>query len=431
MALKGSFWAFFGQIGVFELYLYPNLYRLFSSMTTVPNILSPEFDENPFPHYQELRNNHPFYYFEAADAYVLSRFEDVDEALKNPLFTVKNYEFQSEPLHGKTFIQMDGREHSMYRNLVAPSIRGRELAEKLIPIIEETAWEVYCPFRSKNEADYAAEFSARFPVLVISAILGLNKDLEADFLRWYRSFVDFIADLGQTPAVTEKAFLTKDEITSYLLPIIASKRENPSDDILSTLCVAEVDGVRMSDQDIKAFVSLLITAGGESTDKMLSHTLKNLLNHPEQLEAVKKDRSLIDNAFVESMRYSPVTHRLMRITSEEVELPNGKIPANAQVILLLGAAQHDERAFENPELFNIYRQELPVEKAFSSNASHVAFGGGRHFCVGSMLAKAEMEIALNQLFDFTSDIRLDLEKPYKEKGLFTRGVDSLHIKYEL
>ncbi|NQZ75978.1 MAG: cytochrome P450 [Ekhidna sp.] len=400
-------------------------------MEAAINILSPDFDKNPYPLYKQLQEEHPLYFFEPANAYVLSRYEDIHQALTDPAYTVKNYEFQSEPLHGRTFIQMDGREHSQYRNLVAPSIRGRDLAEKLMPIIDETAKEIYAPFLSKTSADFTTEFAARFPVLVISGILGLDKESESNFLKWYRTFVDFIGDLGQTPEITAAAFKTKDEITDYLLPIIADKRENPGDDILSTLCHAEVDGVRMTDQEIKAFVSLLITAGGESTDKMLSHTLRNLLEHPDQMMDVRNDRSLIQNAFVESMRFSPVTHRLMRITSEEVQVSGGTIPANSQVILLLGAAQHDSSVFKDPESFNIHRKELDIGKAFTAAANHVAFGAGRHFCVGSMLAKAEMDVAFNQLFDFTESISLDENAELVEKGLFTRGLYALPIRYTL
>ena len=136
------------------------------------NLFSPEFDANPYPLYQEIRENHPLFYYAEADAYVLSRFNDVSLAFKNPAFTVKNYEFQSEPLHGRTFIQMDGSEHSKYRNIVAPSIRGRELMQNIVPIIEQTARELYQPFKEKNTADFAVEFAARFPILVIVGLLG-------------------------------------------------------------------------------------------------------------------------------------------------------------------------------------------------------------------------------------------------------------------
>jgi len=395
------------------------------------DLFSIEFNQNPYLFYREMRERQPLFFSEQADAYVLSRYEDISAALKDPAFTAKNYEFQSEPLHGKTFIQMDGHEHAQYRNVVSPSLRGRELFEKFLPVIERTAEELLAPMKHNNKADFASEFSARFPVMVVMGILGLGSENEKDFLGWYRSFVDFIADLGRTPAITEKAFQTKDEITSRLLPIIAKKRDNLSDDLLSIMCTTEIDGVKMTDHEIKAFISLLITAGGESTDKMLNLMLRNLLSHPQQWEAVQADRSLIARAFAESLRFSPVTHRLMRITNADVELKAGKIPAGSKVLMMLGAAQHDERQFKNPEQFNIFREDLDASRAFSGAANHLAFGAGRHFCVGAILAKTEIEIAFNNLLDKFSNIQLDATEWPTETGLFTRGILTLPIKYNV
>jgi len=393
------------------------------------DLFSAEFNQNPYLFYTEMRDQKPLFFSEQADAYILSRYQDVAAALKDPAFTAKNYEFQSEPLHGKTFIQMDGHQHAQYRNVVSPSLRGRELFEKFLPIIEKTAEELLTPLQRKRNADFAKEFSARFPVMVIMGILGLGSDNETDFLTWYRSFVDFIADLGRTPSITAKAFQTKEEITSRLLPIIAKKRDNLSDDLLSIMCTTEIDGVKMTDEEIKAFISLLITAGGESTDKMLNLMLRNLLSHPEQWQAVQADRSLIAKAFAESLRFSPVTHRLMRITNADVEMNVGKIPANSKVLLMLGAAQHDERQFKNPEQFNIFREDLDASRAFSGAANHLAFGAGRHFCVGAILAKTEIEIAFNKLLGNFTDIELDADEWPAETGIFTRGILNLPIKY--
>ncbi|MEO1654627.1 MAG: cytochrome P450, partial [Bacteroidota bacterium] len=392
---------------------------------------SAQFQEAPYLFYKELRDQHPLFFDERLNAYVISRYADISYALQDPSFTVRNYAFQSEPLHGRTFIQMDGLEHSKYRNAVAPHIRGNTLHRKIVPMIEEIAAGLYQNFQGRNQIDFAQSFAARFPILVIVGLLGLNPEDERHFLTWYRRFVAFIADMGQSPEITEEAFRSKEEITNYLMPIIQQKRRHSGQDLLSFMCHYTIDGVRLSDEEIKAFISLLITAGGESTDKMLSLTLRNLLQHPAQMQAVREDRSLIAAAFAESMRYSPVTHRLMRITSAPVELSGGKIPSESSVILLLGAAQHDERQFKNPEHFNLFREDLPIDKAFNGAANHVAFGGGRHFCVGAALAKAEIEIAFNQLFDLTRHIQLDGTTFPSEIGLFTRGLPSLPIAYRL
>ena len=361
----------------------------------------------------------------------MSRYEDVARAFKDPVFTVKNYEFQSQPLHGRTIIEMEGAEHSHHRNAVAPALRGRELAEKLIPIIERVADQVLGSFMDKKEIDFATEFSARFPIKVISAILGLAEEDEGSFLKWYRSFVEFIGNMGQDQKIIDAAFLTKNEIEQHLLPIIRERKQNPKDDILSKLCTATIDGHQMTDQEIRGFVSLLITAGAESTDKMFTLLMRNLLIHPEQLLAVSESRELIPMAFAETLRFSPPTQSIMRITSEPVEVSSGKIPANAKVLLWIGAAQRDERRFDRADEFNIFRKDLDLSKAFTASADHTAFGGGRHFCLGSMLAKAEVDIALNKIFDLFTQLRIAPNQDMREFGIFTRGIPNLKIRYKV
>lgn len=394
------------------------------------DFLSPDFNENPYTFYKLMRDYMPLYYHPITETYVLSRYEDIAQAFKNPAFTVKNYEFQSQPLHGRTIIEMEGAEHSHHRNVVAPALRGQELAHTIIPIIERVAAQVMEGFRDKQEIDFASEFSACFPIQVIAGILGLEDKDGDSFLKWYRSFVAFIGNLNQDQQIIEAAFLTKAEIEAHLIPIIQERRRNPQGDILSRLCTAEIDGYQMSDQEIRGFVSLLITAGAESTDKMFTLLMRNLLLHPEQLLAVRENRELIPLAFAETLRFSPPTQSIMRITSEEVEVSGGTIPANAKVLLWIGSAQRDERRFEDPDEFNIFRKDLNFSKAFTAGADHLAFGGGRHFCLGAMLAKAEVEIALNKIFDHLIDIRVAPNQEFCESGIFTRGISSLRIQYQ-
>jgi pulcherriminic acid synthase len=394
------------------------------------DFLSAEFNQNPYHFYRIMRNDLPLYFHETIQAYVLSRYEDIKFAFNNPAFTVKNYEFQSQPLHGRTILEMDGQEHARHRSIVAPSIRGKELQEKIMPIIERTCAEVLNDFEGKNKNDFATEFAAKFPIKVISAILGLEGENNEKFLVWYRSFVAFISDMGQHEQVTEAAFKTKAEIEEYLIPIIQERRQNPKDDILSKMCTARIDGVQMTDQEIRGFISLLITAGAESTDKILTLMFRNLLQNPKQMQMLIEDKSLIEKAFLESLRFSPPTHSIMRITSEEVEVSGGKIPANSQVIMWVGAAQRDERQFEKSEEFDILRTDLDWTKGFAPGANHIAFGGGRHFCVGSMLAKAEIDVAFRQIFEKFKNIRLVPNQNLQESGIFTRGITNMEIEYD-
>ena len=394
------------------------------------DILSPEFAANPYPFYKEMRDKYPLYLHSLTNSYILSRYEDVEKGFKDPVFSTANYIWQLEPVHGKTILQMDGREHSTHRNLLTPAFRGRDLQEKFVPVIERNADELIESMGGQTQVDFVKQFATLFPISVIVDMLGLPRADIPKFHGWYTSIMAFLSNLSQDPDVTAHGIKTKTEFEEYMLPVIAARRQKPGDDLLSTMCNAEIDGVRMSDHEIKAFCSLLLTAGGETTDKALASLLLNLMRNPEQMAMVRKDRSLIDKAFAETLRYTPPVHMIMRQTTEDITVSGGVIPKDSTVTCLIGAANHDERQFKNPDVFNIMRDDLDTSKAYSGAANHTAFGLGRHFCVGSMLAKMEVTIAMNKVLDHMDNIKLNATEYPKEEGIFTRAVKTLPIVFK-
>lgn len=393
-----------------------------------PDILSAEFAADPNPILHELLENHPVVHHEAMDAWIISRFDDVARSFKTKEFNSENYSWQLEPVHGRTILQMEGREHSVTRNLIAPAFRGGELREHFVPVIEKNASDLIDGFRMDGKVDLVDQFTIRFPINVIVDMLGLDKSDHERFQVWYHSIMAFLSNLTQDPTVTEQGLQTKEELQAYMLPIIAERRENPGDDLLSTLCTAEVDGEQLSDLDIKAFVSLLLVAGGETTDKALANMFMNLVANPDQLAAVREDRSLVTNAFAETLRHSPPVQMIMRQTGTEVEIEGVRIPEGATIVSLIAAANRDPRKFTDPDRFDIFREDLDVSKAFSAAANHTAFALGRHFCIGSMLSRTEVEIGTNQLLDAMDDIAFDGGPPRPE-GVFTRAPTSMPLTF--
>ncbi|KUL76227.1 MULTISPECIES: cytochrome P450 [unclassified Streptomyces] len=395
------------------------------------DILSPAFAADPYPAYAVMREKEPLIWHEATQSYILSRYDDVERVFKDKKseFTTDNYNWQLEPVHGKTILQMSGREHAVRRALVAPAFRGSDLQEKFLPVIERNSRELIDAFRDSGSADIVSDYATRFPVNVIADMLGLDKADHARFHGWYTAVIAFLGNLSGDPEVTAAGERTRVEFAEYMIPIIQERREKPGDDLLSALCAAEVDGVRMSDEDIKAFCSLLLAAGGETTDKAIASILANLLAHPEQLAAVREDRSLIPSAFAETLRYTPPVHMIMRQSAVDVEVSGGTIPAGATVTCLIGAANRDERRYREPDRFDIFRDDLSTTSAFSAAADHLAFALGRHFCVGALLAKAEVEIGVDQLLDAMPDLRLADGFDPVEQGVFTRGPQSLPVRF--
>ncbi|MFG3103571.1 cytochrome P450 [Streptomyces sp. NPDC048182] len=402
-----------------------------STAQQVPDILSPEFAADPYPAYRVMRESAPLFWHEATQSWIVSRYEDVERVFKDKAgqFTTDNYDWQIEPVHGKTILQLSGREHAVRRALIAPAFRGSDLQEKFLPVIDRNSRELIDGFRHTGSADLVADYATRFPVNVIADMLGLDKADHARFHRWYTAVIAFLGNLSGDPEVAAAGDRTRVEFAEYMLPIIRERRDNLGDDLLSSLCAAEVDGVKMSDEDIKAFCSLLLAAGGETTDKAIASIFANLLVNPDQLAAVRADRSLIPRAFAETLRFTPPVHMIMRQSATDVELSGGTIPAGATVTCLIGSANRDERRYENPDRFDILRDDLTATTAFSAAADHLAFALGRHFCVGALLAKAEVETGVDQLLDAMPDLRLADGFDPVEQGVFTRGPGTLPVRF--
>ncbi|MFE0130907.1 cytochrome P450 [Streptomyces sp. NPDC059037] len=402
-----------------------------STAQQIPDILSPEFAENPYPAYRAMRESAPLLWHEATQSWIVSRYADVERVFKDKTsqFTTDNYDWQIEPVHGKTILQLSGREHSVRRALVAPAFRGSDLQEKFLPVIERNSRELIDAFRYTGTVDLVADYATRFPVNVIADMLGLDKADHARFHGWYTTVIAFLGNLAGDPDVAAAGERTRVEFAEYMFPIIRERRDNLGDDLLSTLCAAELDGVRMSDEDIKAFCSLLLAAGGETTDKAIASIFANLLTHPEQLAAVREDRTLIARAFAETLRHTPPVHMIMRQSATEVELTGGTIPAGATVTCLIGSANRDEQRYAEPDRFDIFRDDLTTTTAFSAAADHLSFALGRHFCVGALLAKAEVETGVGQLLDAMPDVRLADGFDPVEQGVFTRGPQSLPVRF--
>jgi cytochrome P450 len=396
---------------------------------TVPDVLSPEFEQDPNPLLDEMLENHPVLYHEAMQSYFISRYEDVERAFKDPVFTSDNYSWQLEPVHGPTILQMSGREHAKHRNLIAPAFRGSELMSTFMPVIVRNSRDLIEAFVDDGRVDFVDQYTTRYPINVIVDMLGLDKADHAKFHGWYSSIMAFLSNLAGDEEVSARGLETKEQLQAYMLPIIAARREHPGEDLLSTLCTAEIDGEMMTDIEVKAFVSLLLTAGGETTDKSMANMFLRLIEHPDQMKAVRDDRSLIRNAFAETLRHTPPVQMIMRQPAEDVEMHGTTIPAGSTVTCMIAAANRDPRQYDEPDRFDIFRNDLDVEAAFSGAANHTSFCLGRHFCVGAMLALTEVEVGTNQLLDAMGDIAF-VDGPPASHGVFTRSPTSMPLTFE-
>ncbi|RCG24727.1 cytochrome P450 [Streptomyces diacarni] len=398
------------------------------ALPDTPDLLSEEYRRSPYPIFDTLRRHHPLLYDARLDAWIISRYEDVTRAFRDAdVFSSRSWDDQLRPLVQHSLMAMDGEEHTRHRRLISPAFQRKRLTERISSSIEASARQLVHAFAAEGSADFAEHFSRRLPVRVIMRLLGVSED-NADFRRWYRAIVDYSGNFDQNPEVTRAGLAAGGELAAFLDEQIRRRRADPGEDLISLLCTSEVDGARMTDDMIKSFGLVLLAAGGETTEKALNLTVCHLLDNRLGAAASTEER-LLDRALAETLRLTPPVQVITRVTREAVTLSGGNLPAGALVFLLVGAANRDPARFERPDTFDVYRKDAEADRAFAGAAQHLAFGSGRHFCVGASLAHMEITTALRVLFDMLPGLRLSPGFVPQDVGFVTRGPRQVLIEF--
>ena len=403
------------------------------------------FQLDPFPRLRQLRDDHPVYHNPLSDTWWITRYDDVVEAFLDPAtFSSRVFEQSHTAVFGPSLTAMDGDEHTKKRAIIAPEFVGRKF-EAFIPVIERNVRDLIERFTEKasrdlisgflkqREVDLVDQFSTRLPVNVIVEMLGLPQSDHDRFHHWYPTF---LSGLGPDPVLRKAGVEANREFHEYLDPFVQARLDHPGEDLLSKLCMAEVDGERLSIDDIKAFTSLLLTAGGETTDKAIANLWWLLLNHPGQFAEVQRDPELVDHAFTEMMRYSGPVGGESRELLQDARIRGVTIPTGANAHLSMHSANHDERVFAEPEVFNIFRKDLYFGKETRvgyherDKASHLSFGLGKHFCVGYQMARMEAVIGTKLILEAIRDVRIKPGRnPVMGEDMGMRSVKSLELEF--
>jgi cytochrome P450 len=277
--------------------------------------------------------------------------------------------------------------------LVSTAFRQKTLARWEHELVVAVANELVDAFAEQGRADLVRQFNFPFPTKVISGILGLPKEDYRQFQRWSTAILSFFTKLDEAVAASR-------EVKEYLAVILAERRENPREDLISDLAQAELEGEHLSDEEIFSFLRLLLPAGVETTYRATGNLLFSLLANPEQLAAVRDDRSLVPQAIEEALRLEVPLLNITRLATADAEVGGVTIPAGSTVMLMLAAANRDENRYPDPDSFNIFRE---------NPKPHISFGNGPHACIGLHLARLEMRTALNVLLDRLPNLRMDPE----------------------
>ena len=332
----------------------------------------------------------------------------------NKTFSTRCYEDIVRPLQGPTILEMQEPEHAIYRKLhefaFARSSMRRWEAELVRPLVERTVDR----FREAKRADLVEEVFMPIPVRVIAALIGLPESDIPEFHRLAIDLLGFHSDM-------DSAMKASAQLKEYFIEILADRRREPKDDMVTVLAESDIGGVKMSDEQIYGFMRNLLPAGAETTSRSTANLAIGLLTHPDQLVAVQDDRSLLPQAIEEGIRWETPLLNFMREATCDVEFHGVRIPEGSTIAVNLGSANHDENRWDQPESFDIFRDRKP----------HIGFGHGAHVCLGMHLARLESTLFFNTLFDRLPGLRLDpdVPPPYVA-GTFFRSPQHLKVIWD-
>jgi cytochrome P450 len=377
-----------------------------------------EMHEDPYPTYEQLRAHAPLYRNVDRDFWALSRHADVTAAFRDSTrFSSANGvtldPAASGPHAHKTmsFLAMDPPRHARMRALVSRGFTPRRVAD-LAPRIRDITTEHLDIALATDEFDFIGDVAGKIPMDVISELVGVPRADRDDLRRQADLLVHREEGVHDVPAAGVEAAVT---LFGYYRDMIDQRRRSRTTDLTSALIDAEIDGDRLSDEEIVAFLFLLVVAGNETTTKLLGNAWYWAWRHRDEGRKPFADPGHVHGWVEETLRYDTSTQMLARTTTTDVELYDGSIPAGGRVLLLVGSANRDERVFPDPDRFDIERDTSDL----------ASFGMGRHFCLGASLARLEANIVLDALVKRVADYDIDASRAKRFHSVNVRGFASL------
>ena len=371
------------------------------------NLASAQFKEDAYEIYKESRKKQPILFVnqvEIGKEWLITRYEDAlpllkDNRLKKDWTNVFSQDTKNMYLsvdnsdHLTThMLNSDPPNHSRLRSLVQKAFTPKMIAQ-LDGRIQRIADDLISNIERKGTLNLVDDYSFPLPIIVISEMLGIPKEDQAKFRIWSHAVIAS----PETPEEIKETEKQLSEFITYLQYLVDIKRKEPKEDLVSALILAESEGHKLSARELYSMIMLLIVAGHETTVNLITNTVLALLENPNQLQLLKDNPKLIDSAIEEGLRYySPVEVTTARWAAEPFHIHHQTIQKGDMVIIALASANRDETVFENPEIFDITRE----------NNRHIAFGHGSHFCLGAPLARLEAKIAITTLFNRMPELQI-------------------------
>jgi cytochrome P450 len=381
------------------------------------------FQDDPYPTYARLRREEPLHHNPDLDLWALTRHADISEALRTEGtysnswgVAIEQSAWGPDAHKVMSILGMDPPRQNRLRSLVSRGFTPRRVHD-LLPRIQALTDRYLGECLEMGTFDWITDFAGKLPMDVISEMMGVPEEDRAEVRRQADIVVHREDGLYDVPPAGAEASMW---LVVYYQEMVAQRRRQPTDDLTSALIEAEIDGDRLTDEDVIAFLFLMVVAGNETTTKLLGHALFHLTRHPEQLARVfdGPDVDLVNPWIEETLRYDTSSQLLARYLLRDVALHGVVAPQGSKLLLCLGSANRDEQVFSRPEDYDIFRDKAELAQILS-------FGGGRHFCLGANLARLEARVALTALVERARSVEVDHARAVRVHSVNVRGFASL------
>jgi len=387
------------------------------------------FQDDPYPTYAWLREHEPLHHNEALDLWALTRHEDIAEAFRTEGtysnswgVAIEQSAWGPDAHRVMSILGMDPPRQNRLRALVSRGFTPRRVHD-LLPRIQELTDRYLAECVEMGSFDWIADFAGKLPMDVISEMMGVPEEDRAEVRRQADIVVHREDGMYDVPPAGAEASMW---LVVYYQAMVDQRRKQPTDDLTSALIEAELDGERLSDEDVIAFLFLMVVAGNETTTKLLGHALFHLTRHPDQLATVLGgvgDTELVVPWVEETLRFDTSSQLLARYLLRDVELHGAVAPQGSKLVLCLGSANRDERVFSRPTDYDITRDRDEL-------ANILSFGGGRHFCLGANLARLEARVALTALVERVRAVEVEHDQCRRVHSVNVRGFAAMPTRVE-
>ncbi|MGW0411776.1 cytochrome P450 [Streptomyces collinus] len=391
----------------------------------------PAFLADPYPAYAELRSRGRVIRYEPTDQWLVPHHADVSALLRDRRlgrayqhrFTHEDFGRtppapEHEPFHTLNdhgMLDLEPPDHTRIRRLVSKAFTPRTV-QALVPYVRNLANELVAGLVAAGGGDLLTDVAEPLPVAVIAEMLGIPESDRAPLRPWSADICGMY-ELNPSGDSAERAVRASVEFSDYLRELIAERRENPGDDLISGLIAAHDEGDRLTEQEMISTAVLLLNAGHEATVNATVNGWWALFRNPDQLAALRADHSLVPAAVEELMRYDTPLQLFERWVLDDIEIDGTTIPRGAEIAMLFGSANHDPSVFTAPERLDIGRGDNP----------HISFSAGIHYCIGAPLARIELAASMTALLERAPTLSLAAE-PERKPNFVIRGLEGLAVE---